>query len=78
MSEGGKVTFWQSLLDNWMGALSVAIVGACTYLVRQVLTNKTSIKVLEDSLERSKQDLKEIKYEVKDLNNFLRDNFVKR
>ena len=54
-------------LDKLWGAITLAIVGGGSWLIRRVLTNEKQIALMEADIRRRDEDIKEIKSDIKSL-----------
>ena len=80
-----KTTFVELLTTYWPGAIIAGVVSGGGYLVRLVFTNQkklikleTEISEREKAREREREDIREVKSEVKEMNSNLIMFFANR
>jgi len=68
-------TFWEQVAHFWPQYVAAGLVGGVSWLIRTVFTNQkklvkleTEITEREKSAKRGREDLRELKSEVKDMN----------
>ena len=80
--------FWEQVVSAWpvvlVGSIVTAFIGAITWVVRNILTNQkklikleTEIVEREKAAQRGREDVRELKTDIKDMNTNLMIYFSK-